>query len=282
MTAAVYPTAAHPTAPYPTALEDHLAGRRDAGRKLLVPYVTGGLGRDWLRLAEALVAAGADALEIGIPFSDPSIDGPTIQEASARALAAGATPGSVLGALSQARLGVPLVVMTYYNLVLRAGHQRFAADLAAAGCLGAVIPDLPPELAGGWIASADEAGVANVLLAAPVTPAGRIAMIADQTRGFIYGVSVMGTTGERGTLSHTATQVARRVKAQTSRPVLIGFGVSSAAHAREIGAAADGVIVASALMRRVLDGMGIDSAAALVASMRSALDEAAVSGSPSA
>ena len=260
---------------YPTVLEDHLSARKAAGRKLLVPYVTAGVDRDWLRLAEAVVAAGADAVEIGIPFSDPSIDGPTIQEASAKALAGGATPASVLDALSDTRLGVPLVAMTYYNLVFRAGHQRFAADLAAAGFSGTVVPDLPPEQAGDWTASADQAGVANVLLVAPVTPDERIRMIAERTRGFIYGVSVMDTTGEREALSVTAAQVAKRVKARTGRPVLIGFGVSSASHAHQIARDADGVVVASALMRRVLDGMDVDGAAELVVRMRAALDELA-------
>jgi tryptophan synthase alpha chain len=260
---------------YPTALEDQLSARRDAGRKLLVPYVTGGLGRDWFRLVEAVVAAGADAVEIGIPFSDPSIDGPTIQEASAKALAGGATTASVLDELSQIQLGVPLVAMTYYNPVFRAGHQRFAAGLAAAGFSGAVVPDLPPELAGDWVANADEADVANVLLVAPVTSDERISMIAERTRGFVYGVSVMGTTGEREALSDTAAQVAKRVKTQTDRPVLIGFGVSSADHARDIARDADGVVVASALMRRVLDGMDVDGAVELIVSMRAALDELA-------
>jgi tryptophan synthase alpha chain len=258
---------------YPTALEDHLSARLHAGRKLLVPYVTGGLGPDWLRLVEAVVAAGADAVEIGLPFSDPSIDGPTIQEASAKALASGATTVSVLDALSRVQLGVPLVAMTYYNLVFRAGHERFAADLAAAGLSGTIIPDLPPELADDWVARADDAGVANVLLVAPVTSDERIRLIVHQTRGFVYGVSVMGTTGERSSLSNSAAQVARRVKAQTSRPVLIGFGVSSPDHARNIAKDADGVVVASALMRRVLDGLDVDAAAELVVSMRAALDE---------
>jgi tryptophan synthase alpha chain len=259
----------------PTTLESHLSARRDAGRKLLVPYVTGGLGPDWLRLVEAVAAAGADAIEIGIPFSDPSIDGPTIQEASAKALAGGVTPPAVLDALSRLRLDVPLVAMTYYNLVFRAGHQRFATDLVAAGVTGAIIPDLPPELADDWIDSADEAGVANILLVAPVTSDERIAMIAERTRGFVYGVSVMGPTGERTALSDTAGQVAKRVKAQTDRPVIIGFGVSSADHARRIAVDADGVVVASALMRRVLDGMDVDGAVELIAGMRAALDELA-------
>jgi tryptophan synthase alpha chain len=261
---------------HPTTLEDHLSARLRSGRKLLVPYVTGGLGPDWLRLVQAVVAAGADAVEIGLPFSDPSMDGPTIQEASAKALASGVTTVSVLDALSRLQLDVPLVAMTYYNLVFQAGHQRFAADLAAAGLSGTIIPDLPPELADDWVASADEAGVANVLLVAPVTSDERIRLIAERTRGFVYGVSVMGTTGERASLSSTAGQVARRVKAQTSRPVLIGFGVSSADHARDIAKDADGVVVASALMRRVLDGLDVDAATELVVSMRAALDEPAL------
>jgi tryptophan synthase alpha chain len=263
------------SATYPTVLEDHLSARRDAGRKLLVPYVTGGLGPDWVRLVERVAAAGADAIEIGLPFSDPSIDGPTIQEASAKALAGGATTDSILEAIGRLRLDVPLVAMTYYNLVFHAGHERFAAALAAAGFAGAIVPDLPPELAGDWIAEADKAGVANILLVAPVTSDERIAMIAKRTRGFVYGVSVMGTTGERRSLSSTATEVARRVKAQTDRPVLIGFGVSSADHARDIAADADGVVVASALMRRVLDGMDVDGVVEFIAGLRTALDELA-------
>jgi tryptophan synthase alpha chain len=165
--------------------------------------------------------------------------------------------------------------MTYYNLVFRTGHQRFAADLAAAGFSGAIIPDLPLELAGDWIAEADDAGVANILLVAPVTSDERIRMIAERTRGFVYGVSVMDTTGERKSLSDTAAKVAKRVKAQTDRPVLIGFGISSADHARDIAKNADGVVVASALMRRVLDGMHIDDAVELIIGMRAALDELA-------
>src|SRR3954463_16482298 len=114
-------------------LESHLRARRDAGRKLLVPYVTGGLGRPWLDVVRAMAAAGADAIEIGIPFSDPVMDGPTIQEASEVALRRGTTPASVLGELRVLDAGVPLAVMTYYNLVFRAGHERFASELAASG-----------------------------------------------------------------------------------------------------------------------------------------------------
>ncbi|MDQ4069757.1 MAG: tryptophan synthase subunit alpha, partial [Actinomycetota bacterium] len=127
----------------PGTIERALRARRDAGRKLLVPYVTGGLGDDWVRVVEAVAAAGADAVEVGIPFSDPVMDGPVIQEASQQALAAGASPASILAGLGRADVDVPLVVMTYYNIVFRAGHHRFARSLAEQGVSGAIVPDLP-------------------------------------------------------------------------------------------------------------------------------------------
>src|SRR5258706_7667545 len=130
-------------------LEAHLRSQREAGRKLLVPYVTGGLGDDWLEVVRALAAAGADAIEVGIPFSDPVMDGPVIQEASERALRAGTTPGGIMRALSAVDAGVPLAVMTYYNLVFRAGHERFASSLAAAGIAGCLLPHPPPHQARG-------------------------------------------------------------------------------------------------------------------------------------
>jgi hypothetical protein len=132
----------------PGALEKRLRARRDAGAKLLVPYVTGGMGEDWLDAVHAVADAGADAIEIGIPFSDPVIDGPTIQEASVRALARGTTPASILAALSRTEIGVPLVVMTYYNIIFRAGHRRFADSLVSAGVVGAIVPDLQLDEAG--------------------------------------------------------------------------------------------------------------------------------------
>ena len=254
------------------ALEEHLRARRDGGRKLLVPYVTGGLMDGWVHVVSAFVAAGADAVEIGIPFSDPVMDGPTIQEASATALLRGTTPESVLADLRGVDAGVPLVAMTYYNLVFRAGHHRFATSLADAGVGGAVIPDLPLEESADWERSAAEAGVATVLLTAPVTPEERLVRICARSRGFVYGVGLMGVTGERSALADSSATMAKRLKAVTDLPVLIGFGVSTPAQARDVCAEADGVIVASALMRRLLDGEGIEAAASLVASMRAALD----------
>jgi tryptophan synthase alpha chain len=255
-------------------LEPHLRSRRDAGRKLLVPYVTGGLGRRWLECVEAVIAAGADAVEIGIPFSDPVMDGPTIQEASQQALAGGATPTAIIDALGDLDAGVPLVAMTYYNIVFRTGHRRFARLLADNGVGGAVVPDVPLEELDDWSRAADDAGVATVLLAAPITPDDRLGRICERSRGFVYGVSVMGVTGERTALADSAHVLAKRLKAATDKPVLIGFGVSTPAHAVELASESDGVITASVLMRAVLDGGGPDEVGALVAAMRNALDHA--------
>ena len=253
-------------------LEAHLRSSRDAGRKLLVPYVTGGITDNWTEVVEAVVAAGADAVEIGIPFSDPVMDGPTIQEASQRALLGGATPTGIIDALGKLDVGVPLVAMTYYNIVFRTGHRRFARLLADNGVGGAVVPDVPLEELLDWSRAADDAGVATVLLAAPVTPEDRLARICERSRGFVYGVSVMGVTGERTALAQSANVLAKRLKATTDKPVLIGFGVSTPQHAVELASESDGVITASVLMRKLLDGGKADDVAALVAAMRKARD----------
>ncbi|HUY63803.1 MAG TPA: tryptophan synthase subunit alpha [Acidimicrobiales bacterium] len=255
------------------ALESHLRARRRSGAKLLVPYVTGGMSDDWLDVVRAVAAAGADAVEVGIPFSDPMIDGPVIQAASLQALQRGTTPDSVLDALRGADVGVPVCVMTYYNLVFRAGHRRFAKSLAAAGVAGAIIPDLPLEESGEWCAEADASSVATVMLVAPSTPDERAARICARSRGFVYGVGLMGVTGERSALADSARTVARRLHEVTDLPVCIGIGVSSAAQAAQVCADADGVVIGSALVRRLLDGEGPDGAAAFVAEVRAGLDD---------
>ena len=253
-------------------LEARLRASRDAGRKLLVPYVTGGLP-GWERTVEACAANGADAIEVGIPFSDPVMDGPTIQEASERALAAGATPQGIVGAMGEIDAGgVPLVVMTYYNTVHRYGHERFAASLAGAGVAGAIVPDLPLEEVGDWAAAADAAGVETVLLAAPTGSDERLARICARSRGLVYGVGLLGVTGERAELARSALDIARRLKALTDKPVLVGVGVSNPAQAREVASVADGVIVGSALVRRLLDGGGPEAAGEFVADLRAGLD----------
>ena len=255
-------------------LEKWLRAGRDAGRKLLVAYVTGGMTPDWLEVVQAISAAGADAVEIGIPFSDPMIDGPTIQRASVMALEGGATPVSILASLRRADLSVPVAVMTYYNLVFRAGHRRFASSLAESGVAGAIVPDLPLEEAGPWCDEADGAGVETVLLVAPSTPDERAERICARSRGFVYGVGLMGVTGERAQVAASAAGVARRLKKMTDLPVCIGIGVSTVAQATEVCAEADGVVVGSALVRRLIDGAGPVGAAELVAELRSGLDAA--------
>jgi tryptophan synthase alpha chain len=254
------------------SLEAHLRARRAAGRKLLVPYVTGGLGNDWLDVVRAVAAAGADAVEIGIPFSDPVMDGVTIQEASQRALDLGATPAGIIADAAGLDVDIPLTVMTYTNPVAHMGFRRFAAALAGAGISGAIVPDLPLDELDGWGDAADAAGVETVLLAAPTTPDDRLRAICERSHGFVYGVALMGVTGERAALASQAQEMGRRCKAVTDKPVLLGVGISTAAQAVEASAHADGVIVGSALIARLLRGEGPEGAHELIAELRTALD----------
>jgi tryptophan synthase alpha chain len=253
-------------------LEAHLRAARDAGRKLLVPYVTGGLGAAWTDTVQAVVAAGADAVEVGIPFSDPVMDGPTIQEASARALELGATPGSIVAELATLDVEAPLVAMSYYNPIHHAGEERFAAMLAEAGVDAAIVPDLPLDELEPWGTAAEAAGIETVLLVAPTTTDERMAAICARARGFVYGVSLLGVTGERADLAVRAAEVGRRAKAVTDKPVLLGVGISTPEQAREAAAHADGVIVGSALVRRLLESGGPDEAHRFVRELRVALD----------
>lgn len=252
------------------ALETALRGARDAGRKLLVPYVTGGFGA-WTEVVRAVADAGADACEVGIPFSDPVMDGPTIQAASEQALAAGATPLTILDGLRTVDAGIPVAVMTYYNIAFHMGHERFASSLAGAGVAAAILPDLPLEEVGPWAAVADAAGVETVLLAAPTAPDERLPRICARSRGFVYGVGLLGVTGERRELATTAGEIARRLKAVTDLPVLVGVGVSTPEQAAEVCEVADGVVVGSALVQRLLDGASPEEIGAFIGSFRTAL-----------
>lgn len=253
-----------------TGLETHLRAQRSAGRKLLVPYVTGGLS-NWKEAIRAAVAAGADAVEVGIPFSDPVMDGPVIQEASQRALDAGATPQGILSQIPSLDVQVPIVVMLYYNTVFRAGHERFAAMCRDCGVAGAIVPDLPLEESGEWCRAADDCDVETVMLAAPTAPDGRLPMIAERARGFVYAVGLLGITGERSALANTATDIARRVKAVTDRPVLVGVGVSNAEQASEACKVADGVIQGASVVRRLMES-GPDAVGEYIAEVRAAIN----------
>ncbi|MFZ9108633.1 MAG: tryptophan synthase subunit alpha [Ilumatobacteraceae bacterium] len=252
-------------------LEVHLRTRRDGGRKILVPYITGGV-EHWQDAVRAAVANGADAIEIGIPFSDPVMDGPVIQRASREALLRGATLHLILDGVRSLDVGVPLVVMCYYNTVFRAGHERFARMLTSAGVSGAIVPDLPLEESAEWCVAADAADVATVMLAAPTAPDDRLPRIAARSRGFVYAVGLLGVTGERETLSASATAIAGRVKGVTDLPVLVGVGISDARQAGQACAVADGVIQGASVMRRLLDE-GVESVGNYVAQVREAIDE---------
>jgi len=254
----------------PGALEAALRARIDSGGKCLVPYITGG-HPGWVEAVRACAAHGADAVEIGIPFSDPVMDGPVIQKASQTALDAGATPASILREARDLDVGIPLAVMCYYNTVFHAGHERFAADLAAAGIAAAIVPDLPLEESGPWCAAADAAGVETVMLAAPTAPDDRLPRVTARARGFVYSVGLLGVTGERDALADTATALAARVKAVTGMPVLVGVGVSNAAQAVEASRVADGVVMGAAVVRRLVED-GPDAVGEFVAEVRAALD----------
>ena len=257
-------------------LESVLRARRSGGGKSLVPYLTGGLfaggDGDWTDVLRAVAAAGADGIEVGIPFSDPVMDGPVIQEASELALRAGTTPPEILDGLSRVDAGVPLAVMTYVNLVYRFGYERFAATAAASGVSAVILPDVPLEESADWCAAADAAGVQTVMLAAPTGSDERLARVVARAHGFVYAVGLMGVTGERDQLAASATVIARRLKEITDVPVLVGVGISTPEQAAEVCEVADGVVVGSALVRRVLETRSADAAAELVGTFRDALD----------
>lgn len=262
-----------PPRPQPGPLEAHLRAARDGGRKLLVPYLTGGLA-GWTDIVRAAVDAGADAIEIGIPFSDPAMDGPVIQAASEKALAAGANPASILAQAKALDVDVPLVAMTYYNLAFHMGDARFAGEMAEAGLSGIILPDVPVEEQGPWSQAAEAAGIETILLAGPITPDDRLEMVCEHSRGYLYGVNLMGITGERAAVAETSAVLAARLKAHTDKPVLMGFGVSTPEHAVEVAGPADGVIVGTAFVRRMIEGAPPEELYRAVKAMRDALDEA--------
>jgi tryptophan synthase alpha chain len=204
--------------------------------------------------ATAMAQAGADIIEIGLPYSDPLMDGPVIQEAVHQALTGGARVTDVLHTVEAvAATGVPVLVMTYWNPVDHYGVSKFAADLAAAGGSGLITPDLTPEEAGEWLRASDSHDLDRVFLIAPSSATERIELIADVCRGFVYVVSLMGITGARDRVSGMAAELVSRARAHTGLPLAVGLGVRDGAQAAEVAGFADGVIVGSAFVQRVLD-----------------------------
>jgi tryptophan synthase alpha chain len=255
-------------------LEAHLDGIRAAGRAALVAYGVAGYPDAATSLAafQAMAEAGADVLEVGPPYSDPLIDGPVIQRAVSSALDRGITLDLVfdlVGKLS-ASVDVPVVLLVYYNLIARRGHDAFARALADAGACGAVVPDLPTDEAEEWVAAAARAGVAPIFLAAPTSTEARLAAVGAQVRGFVYAQASLGVTGLRDSLAAGVDGLVERVREHTERPVCVGIGVSNAAQAAEVARFADGVVVGTALVKRLGEG-GVEGVRALTAELAEAV-----------
>jgi tryptophan synthase alpha chain len=227
------------------------------------PSVSGGIDA-----AMAMAEAGADVIEVGLPYSDPLMDGPVIAEAVHRALTGGTRVADVLRTVEAvASAGVPTLVMTYWNPVDRYGVRAFARDLHQAGGSGLITPDLTPEEAGPWLDASDDQGLDRVFLAAPSSTGERVAAIAEACRGFVYAASVMGITGTRDALSGDAPALVKRIRQHTELPVAVGLGVSNGAQAAQVAGFADGVIVGSAFVRRLLDAADAGDAAGGIAAV---------------
>jgi tryptophan synthase alpha chain len=232
---------------------DAFAKAKAEGRAALVGYLPAGFTDDGA--FATMVEHGVDVVEVGLPYSDPLMDGPVIQDAVQRALANGTRTRDVLRTVEAvAATGAPALVMTYWNPVERYGVEAFARDLAAAGGAGAITPDLIPEEAGEWLAAVDAHGLDPVFLVAPSSTDDRLRVVAERSRGFVYAASTMGVTGARDAVAATAPALVARMRAVTSTPVAVGLGVSTGAQAAEVAAYADGVIVGSAFVRAVTDG----------------------------
>ena len=239
-----------------SAVDKAFTSCRADGRAALVGYLPVGYPdvRGSIDAMLAMVGAGVDIVEVGVPYSDPLMDGPTIQAAVDAAVRSGTRMRDVLAAVEAvAATGVPAVVMTYWNPVERYGTAAFARDLAAAGGAGAITPDLIPEEAGDWIGAAREHDVDSVFLVAPSSTDERLAMTAQHCRGFVYAASTMGVTGARAAVSDAAGALVARARTVTDLPLAVGLGVRDGAQATQVAAYADGVIVGSALVRRLLD-----------------------------
>ncbi len=239
-----------------TALADVLAAAAKDQRAALIGYLPVGYPSidASIEAMKAMVAGGVDAVEVGVPYSDPGIDGPVIQRAVDPAVRAGVGMSDALRAVEAVAAVAPAVVMTYWNPVERYGVPRFATDLAAAGGSGAITPDLIPDEAGNWIAAARAADLDTVFLVAPSSTDARLAATVDECRGFVYAASTMGVTGVRGSVSDAARTLVARVRAVRPEAVVcVGLGVSTGAQAGEVAAFADGVIVGSAFVRCLLD-----------------------------
>jgi len=255
-------------------LETTLRNVRDSGSKCLIGYVMGGIRKDWTDLVQAMIDGGADAVEIGLPFSDPMLDGAIIQRASLAALERGAQVERILDELPD--VSVPLIAMTYSNHLVSRGIPNYLSAIAAAGISGSIVADLPFEESADYLAAARAADVAPVLMTAPSTPADTAQQIARASGGFVYSMGAMAPTCPRRTTGEDGWEFARRLRSADGLPIVIGFGIDSPERAARAVRHSDGVVVASALMDPVLDGATATSIMDTVQDFRRRLDEAAI------
>jgi tryptophan synthase alpha chain len=257
-------------------LAQKFADLRARNEKALVLFVTAGDPplSELPAILEALVEGGADVIEIGIPFSDPFGEGPTIQASSQRSLDAGTTPATILEALSKTKVAVPTVTMGYYNPILRYGLERYAREGAAVGVSGTIVSDLVPDEADAWCAASAAAGIDTIFLVAPTSTEKRIREVAERSTGFVYVVSRTGVTGAESAVPTDIASLVDRVRALTDRPVCVGFGISTPDHVRMVCQVADGAVVGSALVSRLHKewngGAGRDSIIKFVRELKAA------------
>ncbi|MEJ8634380.1 tryptophan synthase subunit alpha [Streptomyces sp. NPDC006475] len=248
-------------------LSDTLARAKGEGRAALIAYLPAGFPTvdGGIEAVKAVLDGGADVVEVGLPHSDPVLDGPVIQTADDIALRGGVKIADVMRTVREAHAatGKPVLVMTYWNPIDRYGVERFTAELAEAGGAGCILPDLPVEESGLWREHAEKHSLATVFVVAPSSKDARIARITEAGSGFVYAASLMGVTGTRASVGAQAQDLVSRTRATTELPVCVGLGVSDAQQAAEVAAFADGVIVGSAFVKRILDAP--DTAAGLAA-----------------
>ena len=254
------------------------ARARAEGRAALMPYLALGYPTPEASsaLVEAAVEAGADLLELGVPFSDPLADGPTIQRATHVALQQGMTVARCLERVADLRargLTTPFLLMGYYNPILAYGEAAFCLDCRSAGVDGLIVPDLPPEEGRALEEACRQHGLALVYLLAPTSPLARIRLVADRSQGFVYLVSVTGITGARDRLPSDLAAFVGRVRAETDKPLAVGFGISTPEQARQVAALADGVIVGSAVVRLAAEANGVERVRSFVTQLRRAMVE---------
>ncbi len=256
------------------SLQEMFDTARAENRAVLIGYLPAGFPdhEGCIDALRVMVESGVDVVEVGLPYSDPLMDGATIQQAVDIALSAGtATPDVLSTVAAIAATGAPTLVMSYWNPIEKYGVDAFARDLASAGGVGVITPDLTPEESGPWMRATDSAGIDRVYLVAPSSSDERIAVVAGATTGFVYAASTMGVTGTRTTVGSAAGELVARTRALTDRPIAVGLGVSTGDQAAEVSAYADGVIVGSAFVRALLDapsrGAGLDAVAALAVSL---------------